>query len=53
MCELILYFGGAVTVGLMLWVVLLDGELDDYKQGIKSPPSDYTVYQSPPGDRLK
>ena len=35
MCEIILYFGGALVVALLLWVVVLDGELDQYRTGVK------------------
>jgi len=35
MCELILFFGGAVIVSLLWWVIRLDDQLEDYKRGIK------------------
>ena len=35
MCELILFFGGAVIVSLLWWVIRLDDQLEDYKCGIK------------------
>jgi hypothetical protein len=35
MCEILIWFAGAVCAGLLLWIVILDGELDDYKTGVR------------------
>ena len=35
MCETLIFFILAACVGLLLWVVILDGKLDDYKNGAK------------------
>ncbi len=34
MCEIILFFGGAVIAGLLLWIVVLDNQVQDYKNGV-------------------
>ena len=44
MCEVIIFFMGAVIAALLLWVVVLDDKVDQLNT---------TVRQSPPGDSLK
>ena len=34
MCEVILFFAGAIICALLLWVFILDSKLDDLKQQI-------------------
>lgn len=35
MCEVIVFFMGALVAALLLWVVILDNKLDDYERGLK------------------
>jgi hypothetical protein len=35
MCETIIFFGLAVMAGLLLWVVRLDNQLEDYRSGVR------------------
>lgn len=35
MCEVIIFFLGAVIAGLLLWVVILDSKLCDYRSGVR------------------
>ena len=35
MCEVIIFFGGAIIAGLLLWVVILDNKLEDYRSGAR------------------
>ena len=35
MCEVIIFFMGAIIAGLLLCIVVLDRKLDDIKRGIK------------------
>lgn len=35
MCEVILFFLGAVIAALLLWIVILDGIVDDYRAGVR------------------
>ena len=35
MCEVIIFFMGGAMAGLMLWIVILDNKLEDYRRGVK------------------
>ncbi len=37
MCEVVIFFVLAGCVSLLLWIVILDGQLDDYKTGVRKP----------------
>ena len=37
MCEMIIFFMGGAMAGLVLWIVILDNKLEDYRSGVKSP----------------
>ena len=41
MCELVLFGAGIVIMGLLLWVVILDGQLEDYKHICGTTYEDY------------
>jgi hypothetical protein len=35
MCEAIIFFMAAAIAALLLWVVILDGRLDDIRRGVR------------------
>lgn len=35
MCEMILFFSGAIAAALLLWIVVLISQLEDYRAGVR------------------